>query len=95
MSVENKHADGGRDGQTCLARPNSQANGDSGCVWRISTLTGDGTAKPVLRVQILRREQGIRLSVENKDADGGRDGRTCLARQTSQALTGIHDECGE
>ena len=25
MSVENKHADGGQDGQTCLARPNSKA----------------------------------------------------------------------
>ena len=55
----------------------------------------DETGEPVSRDQIIRREQGIRLSVENKHADGGRDGRTCLARPNSQELTGIQDECGE
>ena len=43
-------------------------------------MTGDGTAKLVSRDQILRRLRGFRISVENKHADGGRDGQTCLAR---------------
>ena len=30
---------------------------DSACVWRISGLTRDGTAEPLLRDQILRRER--------------------------------------
>ena len=30
MSVENEQADAGRDGQTCLARPNSQARTETG-----------------------------------------------------------------
>ena len=53
----------------------------------MSMLTRDGTAEPILRDQILRREEGqgnqnwvvlawIGLSVENKHADAGRDGRT-------------------
>ena len=71
------------------------ANRSSGLLWRLSTLNQDETGEPVSRDQILKREQGIRLSVENKHADGGRDGRTCLARPNSQALTGIQDECGE
>ena len=40
----------------------------------MSTLTPDGMAEPVSRDQILRREQGIRLSVENKHAHGGQNG---------------------
>ena len=32
-------------------------------MWRISTLTEDGTAKPVSRDQILRRQGGFRISV--------------------------------
>ena len=71
------------------------ANRNSGLLWRLSTLKQDETGEPVSRDQILRREQGIRLNVENKHADGRRDGRTCLARPNSQALTGIKDECGE
>ena len=35
------------------------------------------------------------MSVEDELAGGGRDGRTCLERPNSQALTGIQDECGE
>ena len=51
----------------------------------MSILTRDGTAEPILRDQILRHEEGnqncvvlarIGLSVENKHADAGRDGRT-------------------
>ena len=34
------------------------------------------------------------MSVENKHADGGRDGQTCLGGPNSQALTGIQAECG-
>ena len=56
---------------------------------------GDGTAKPVSRDQILRSQRGFRLSVEIEHPDTRRDGRTCLARPNSQALTGIKDECGE
>ena len=70
-------------------------NRSSGLLWRLSTLKQDETGEPVSRVQILRREQGIRLSVENKHADGGRDGRTYLARPNSQALTGIQAESGD
>ena len=35
------------------------------------------------------------MSVENKHADGGRDGQTCLARPNYQARTGIQAECGD
>ena len=44
----------------------------------MSMLTRDETAEPILRDQILRREEGqwIGPGVENKHADAGRDGRT-------------------
>ena len=61
----------------------------------MSSLTGDGTAEPVSRDQILRREQGFRHVVEIENPETGRDGQTCLARPNSQELTGIQDECGE
>ena len=61
----------------------------------MSSLTGDGTAKPVSRDQILRRERGSRLTMEIKHADTRRDGQTCLAGPNSQALTGIQAECGD
>ena len=47
-------ADAGLDGQTHLARPNS----DSAWVCRMTELTRDWTAEPGLRDQILRRERG-------------------------------------
>ena len=61
----------------------------------MSSLTGDGTVKPVSRDQFLRREQEFRLVVEIEHPQTGRDGRTCLARPNSQALTGVQDECAE
>ena len=61
----------------------------------MSSLTGDGTAKPVSRDQFLRREQEFRLVVEIENPQTGRDGRTCLATPNSQALTGVQDECAE
>ena len=61
----------------------------------MSSLTGDGMAEPVSRDQILRLEQEFRLVVEIEHPEIGRDGRTCLARPISQALTGIQAECGE
>ena len=85
-----------------MGRPNlsretkfSGANRSSGLLWRLSTLKQDETGQPVSRDQILRCGQGIRLSLENKHADGGRDRRTCLARPNSQLLKGIQDECGD
>ena len=62
---------------------------------RISTLTGDGTPKLVLRDQILRRERGSRLTVEIEHPDTRRDGQTCLGGPNSQALTEIQAECGD
>ena len=94
MSVENEIADGGRDGRTCLTRPNS-CEQEFRLVVEVEHPETGRDGEPVSRDQILKHEQGIRLSVENKHADGGRDGRTCLARPNCQALTGIQDECGE
>ena len=56
---------------------------------------GDGMAELVSRDQIHRREQEFRLVLEIEHPESGRDGRTCLARPNSQALTGVQDECAE
>ena len=59
----------------------------------------DGFGRPIPRLpaqlHILRQAGGLprestrfSLSVENKQADAGRDSRTCLARPKSQARTG-------
>ena len=61
----------------------------------MSSLTGDETAEPVPRDQIVRREQEFRLVVEIEHPETGRDGRTCLARPNSQARTGHQTERGE
>ena len=46
-------------------------------------MDSDAKAKVIPRVNTR-----LRLSVENEQADAGRDGRTCLARPDSQARTG-------
>ena len=61
----------------------------------MSSLTGDGTAKPVSQDQILRLERGSRLTMEIEHADTRRDGQTILAGPNSLALTGIQVECGD
>ena len=61
----------------------------------MSSLTGDGTAEPVSRDQILRREGRSRLTVENEHPDSRRDGQICLGGPISQALTEIQAECGD
>ena len=61
----------------------------------MSSLTGDGTAEPVSRDQILRRERRSRLTVENEHPDSRLDGQTCFGGPISQALTEIQAECGD
>ena len=58
-------------------------------------MTGDRTAKPVSRDQILRRDRGSRPTVEIEHPDTRRDGQTCLGGPNSQALTEIQAECGD
>ena len=55
----------------------------------MSSLTGDRTAKPVSRDQILRREQEFRLVVEIENPETGRDRRTCSRDQILTREQGI------
>ena len=52
--------------------------------WRIAVAAAEsGRNNPVSKHQIIQPE-----SMENEQADAGRDGRNCLARLNSQAQTG-------
>ena len=81
--VENRRAGAWRDGRTCLARPNSHERTGTGKILFSPfpfPCSGNHTL-PVTRFS---------LSVENEQADAGRDGQTRLARPNGRARTGTY-----
>ena len=86
--MENEQADAGRDGRTGLA--NKLGTGTGPMAYAVLNNKMDAAAE-IGRNRVSNTT--FSRSMENEQADAGRDGQTGLARPSSQARTGTRKYC--